>query len=206
MSITLKNKKRILTFVLTVLLTGNVINFLNTYSIDKNIAVKKTTYATNDFGADAANIAFAAEQVPASKDIVIAERVEDLRYDKEQIRKIEAFLSSRGAPLASEADTFVKMADKYGLPYNLMPAISIIESSGGKYNYRPYNYAGMGGQGNAMVFSNYDEAIEKHAQILKKGYFDKGATTPEQIEKYYCYQCPTWGEKVQSMMNQIDAM
>ena len=87
------------------------------------------------------------------------------------------------------------MAEKYGLPYNLMPAISIIESSGGKYNYRPYNYAGMGGQSNAMVFNSYEEAIEKHAQIIKRGYWDKGSRTPEDMERYYCYPVSNLGRK-----------
>ena len=132
-------------------------------------------------------------------------KMKDISINKEQVRKIQEYLSRRGAPLAAEARTFVEIADKYGLPYNLMPAISVIESGGGLHNYRPYNYAGMGGQSNAYVFSSYEQAIETHASIIKKGYFDKGAVTPELMEPYYCYQCPTWGEKVQGVMNAIDA-
>lgn len=121
-----------------------------------------------------------------------------------EVKKIEAYLNKRNAPLASEAEAFVEIAKEYNLPYNLMPAISVVESNGGKHTYRQYNYAGMGGQGNAMTFSSWRAAIETHAKILKYGYFDKGANTPEKIEKYYCYNCPTWGEKVSFVMNQID--
>jgi len=128
----------------------------------------------------------------------------NIKKNDPKVLKIANYLNTRGAPLANSAETFVEIADKYNLPYNLMPAISIVESNGGKATYRQYNYAGMGGQGNAMTFNNWDDAIEKHAQILKFGYFDKGANTPEKIEKFYCYNCPTWGEKVTLVMNKID--
>jgi len=131
-------------------------------------------------------------------------QIANIKSNAPEILKIKNYLKARGAPLAGSAETFVKVAEKYDLPYNLMPAIAVIESNGGKAVYRPYNYAGMGGQGNAMVFNNWDEAIEKHAQILKHGYFDKGANTPEKIEKFYCYNCPTWGEKVTLVMTKID--
>ena len=121
-----------------------------------------------------------------------------------EVLKIKNYLTKRGASLAGSAEIFVAVAKEYNLPYNLMPAISVIESGGGKATYRPYNYAGLGGQSNAMTFANWEEAIRKHAQILRKGYFDKGADTPEEIEKYYCYQCPTWGEKVTGVMRAID--
>lgn len=133
----------------------------------------------------------------------ILERIATAKSNSPEVKKVRNYLAARGAPMASAAEDLVEIAAEYDLPYNLMPAIAVIESGGGKYAYRPYNYAGMGGQGNAMTFSNYREAIEKHAQILRFGYFDKGADTPEEIEKYYCYNCPTWGEKVEYVMQQI---
>lgn len=136
----------------------------------------------------------------------VSQQITKIQKNAPEIKKIEAYLSQRNAPLASQAEQFVIIAKKYSLPYNLMPAISVIESGGGKNTYRPYNYAGMGGQGNAMSFDSWAAAIEKHAQILKYGYFEKGANTPEKIEKYYCYNCPTWGEKVSFVMSQIDKM
>jgi hypothetical protein len=138
-------------------------------------------------------------------EISTAKEIANIKSNAPEVLKIKNYLNLRGAPLAAEAETFVRIADKYDLPYNLMPAISVIESNGGKAAYRPYNYAGMGGQGAAMTFNSWEQAIEKHAKILKFGYFDKGANTPEKIEKFYCYQCPTWGEKVTLVMNNIDS-
>lgn len=202
---TLSLKKKLLAITLMTLVGGNVLRVVSPVNILTEIASPHPVYALEGYDAEyqlRSTFDFAYEDANFAQ---IQERMKDIDLNKEQVRKIRTYLAKRGAPLAAHAETFVRMADKYGLPYNLMPAISVIESGGGLHNYRPYNYAGMGGQSNAFVFSNYDEAIEKHAQILKKGYFDKGATTPEQIGKYYCYQCPTWGSKVQGVMNAIDA-
>lgn len=206
MKISLNLKKRILSGALAIIVSGNVISIFVPAEVLERITSTP---------AYAASISYESNYVVNPSIITtyeqrnlndIEKKMVDIDLNKEQVRKVEAYLASRGAPLAAHAKTFVKVADKYGLPYNLMPAISIIESSGGLYNYRPYNYAGMGGQGNAKTFSSYEEAIEYHAAFLKSGYFDKGADTPEEIEQYYCYQCPTWGEKVQGVMNSIDAM
>jgi hypothetical protein len=135
---------------------------------------------------------------------IVSNEILTVRKNSPEVLKIKNYLAKRGSPMAEQAYTFVETAKRYGLPYNMMPAIAVIESNGGKYNYRPYNYAGMGGQGNAFVFENYTEAIETHARILYNGYYSKGAKTPEQIGKRYCYNCPTWGTKVSSVMKAID--
>ena len=202
---TLELKKRILSITAGTLILGNFASLGIENPQNNRFYSSQPVYAIDAYEATIALEEYkVAYETKNSAEIEL--RLRDIDLNKVQVEKIRAYLEKRGAPLSAHAETFVRMAKKYDLPYNLMPAISIIESSGGKYNYRPYNYAGMGGQGNAKSFANYDEAIEFHATFLRAGYFDKGADTPEEIEKYYCYQCPTWGEKVQGVMNAIDSM
>jgi hypothetical protein len=199
-------KKNVLISIIVILIVGNATRLVSTV----------TGVQVNDFGSPVrAETSFESDfRLPPNSTynyeslslLTIDRRIEDIDLNPEHIRKIEAYLGGRGAPLASKAYYFEKMAVKYNLPYNMMPAISVVESSGGLHCYRPYNYAGMGGQGAAMSFNNFEEAIEKHAQILRYGYFDGGADTPAEIAPYYCPPCTTWHTKVESVMYQIDSM
>lgn len=204
MHIPLAYKKKLLILVAMILVAGNFVNISQQLRIDEQIKFEQTAYAASEYTNFFVPVEYDLTQDPVKRAIV-NQQVSELQYSQENIRKIESYLSQRGSPMASEARTFEKMAVKYDLPYNLMPAIAVVESGAGKHNYRPYNYAGMGGQGSAMSFANYEQAIERHAQILRFGYFDKGADTPHEIGRYYCYQCPTWGNKVQGVMNSIDS-
>lgn len=206
MTVTLNTKKYVLVATLVVIIMGYGVQLLPN-EVDAEVMYTATisdlTYASETYQPSMIipqtyTISFDRNELS------INEKMKDISINKEHVRKIQEYLSRRGAPLADHARTFVEVADKYGLPYNLMPAIAVVESGGGLHNYRPYNYAGMGGQSNAYVFTSYEQAIETHAKILKNGYFDKGAVTPELMEPYYCYQCPTWGEKVQGVMNAIE--
>jgi len=54
--------------------------------------------------------------------------------------KLEKYFSERSMPLVGQGMHFVLVAEKYGLPYNFIPSIAVIESSGGKaaYNNNPF--------------------------------------------------------------------
>lgn len=201
----LEVKRKILILILVTLLGGNVIRLSSAVPGDQSFALEAPVYADAELTASFMYPPKHNFNYDDSTLITINARIQDIDLNPEHIRKIEEYLSSRGAPLAAEAYYFEKMAVKYNLPYNLMPAISVLESSGGLYNYRPYNYAGMGGQSGALTFESYAQAIEKHAQILRYGYFDAGADTPAEIAPYYCPPCTTWDVKVQSIMNAIEA-
>ena len=124
---------------------------------------------------------------------------QDLNYQKAQ--KIETYLRvNRGnAPLAKHAEKFVEVANKYGLDYRLLPAISVMESEGGKKLFRPYNAWGWGKSG----FANWKEGIYSVSKGLGK-YYSNGLTTPKLISKYYCPpSADGWANKVQYVMNEI---
>lgn len=120
--------------------------------------------------------------------------VEDIR-----IQKVRAYLSRRGAPLSKYAKEMVNAADTYGIDYRLVAAISIIESNGGRYTFRPYNAWGWG----KMTFANWNEGIEEVSEGLGH-YYSRGLTTPKLISNYYCPpSASSWANKVQSVMNEI---
>lgn len=194
-------KKVLLAIVAFTLLAGNSVRIIQSLSGNPTLSI---SYAQVDLTTDFMLPPQSDYSYLASKNASIDQRIADISVDQVKVRRIERYLGARGAPLAAHAETFVRTAERYNLPYNLMPAISVVESNGGKYNYRPYNYAGMGGQGNAITFSSYEEAIDKHAQILRYGYFDAGADTPAEIAPYYCPPCTTWHTKVESVMYAID--
>lgn len=76
---------------------------------------------------------------------------------KEAANKINAYFKQRSMPLEGYGEQFVAVAEKYGLPYNLLPAVAVRESSGGKFllNNNPF------GWGSAKIkFSNFNESIE----------------------------------------------
>ena len=58
--------------------------------------------------------------------------------------RIDAYLSSYGAPLAGHGATFAQAALDYGVDPRISPAISIIESGGGKVCFLPHNAWGWG--------------------------------------------------------------
>lgn len=119
--------------------------------------------------------------------------------DEVKVAKIRTYLEGRNSPLAEYAEEFVKAADKYGIDYRIVAAISIIESGGGKNNFRPYNAWGWGKKG----FANWTEGIWAVSAGIGK-YYSKGLTTPRLISYSYCPpNADAWAGKVQGVMNII---
>lgn len=143
------------------------------------------------------------EVVPAEVFMSAEElKQQDLNYQK--ARKIETYLKiNRGnAPLAGYADKFVEVANKYNLDYRLLPAISVMESSGGKVLFRPYNAWGWGKKG----FNSFEEGIETVGKGLS-GYYARGKDTVEKIAPTYCPPNSTnWAKNVRQFMNEIESI
>lgn len=119
--------------------------------------------------------------------------------DSQKIENIRTYLANRNAPLAEYAEEFVKAADEYGIDYRIVAAISVIESGGGKNNFRPYNGWGWG----KMTFESWEDGIWTVSKGIAK-YYSRGLTTPKLISTYYCPpNAINWANKVQYVMNQI---
>lgn len=126
----------------------------------------------------------------------------DPNFDK-KVSNIEKFLESRKSPLAEKARYLALMANKFGIDYRIVAAISIIESSGGTRLYRRYNAWGWGGS-KGIHFENWEHSIYVVSKGLGQNYYARGATTPEQIAPAYNPHTPNeWSAKVRLTMNQI---
>ncbi len=116
-----------------------------------------------------------------------------------KVDKIRKYLSSRGSPLAEYSEEFVKAADHYGIDYKLVAAISIVESGGGKHNFRSHNAWGWGKSG----FNSWTEGIWTVSKGLSK-YYAGGRTTPSTIAPSYCPPtAESWASKVSYVMSVI---
>lgn len=123
---------------------------------------------------------------------------------------LESYLAKHRSPLP--ADKFIEVANRYNLPWTLLPAIAGKESCFGKAippgSYNPFGWAVYTGQETGANFSSWEDAIEEVAKTMREKYFDKGATTPAQIEPFYTPSSltrgNTWKTGVEFFMQQIE--
>lgn len=129
-----------------------------------------------------------------------------------QINDIRPYMVSKflkSTPLEPYSDFIVKASDEYGLDYRLIPAIAMKESQGGlAVNQSTHNAWGFGN--GKTTFDSWESAITKVAQTLKKGYIDKGLTTPEEIMAVYAPPQLTtggkWAKDIHRFFSQIESL
>lgn len=132
---------------------------------------------------------------------ILAQNV--LAIDNREI-KLAKFLASHNSPLSAYSSEFIVQADKNGLDYRLLPAISGVESTFGR-NYMPLTFNTYGWGGGLVYFSSWEDGISKVSQGLKENYVDKGAKDVEAISWIYCPPGNlSWAAKVRYFMDQID--
>ena len=124
-----------------------------------------------------------------------------------RVKALESFFTEVNSPLKPHSETFVDVADKYGLDYKLLPAISCIESScvikliEGSYN--PFGWGIYGN--NAIYFESYDEAIEVVGKGIRENYIKRGYNTPEKMAPIYTPpNSANWLYAVKTFMYKID--
>lgn len=133
------------------------------------------------------------EQVSGDKGIPLSELTER----KKKIQEVEEFYARWNAPMGAHATYIVDVAAEFGIDYRLIPAISIVESSGGRYCFRPYNAFGWG----KMGFASFEDAIYTVSKGLAEGY---GTDNPHAIAPTYNPVTPvSWANKVAGLMSQI---
>jgi len=117
-------------------------------------------------------------------------------------RQLQDFLDYYDSPMATYSGYLVQMADKYGIDWRLVPAISGIESTFGKnIPFGSYNAYGWNG-GNAR-FDSWEESIEEVSKKLKEKYYSRGLNTPFKIAPVYCPPSKVWAGKVAFFMEKI---
>ncbi|MGI6754985.1 MAG: hypothetical protein ACOX4F_03075 [Atopobiaceae bacterium] len=109
--------------------------------------------------------------------------------------RIDAYLD--GSPLAGQGATFAAAAAQYGVDPRISPAISAVESTKGRYCFRPHNAWGWG----SSSWSNWDEAIYAHVRGFASGY---GSTLTMAVARKYCPPTASqWYASVLAEMNKI---
>ncbi len=94
----------------------------------------------------------------------------EIPYD-DRADRIDSYFKSKGMPLAGYGHEFVEQADKNGIDWRLLPAISIKEQSGGlrkPYNCpnKTINYNWFGWASARICFHSIDEAIKTVSENL----------------------------------------
>lgn len=84
---------------------------------------------------------------------------------EEKAQKIDAYFAQYHLPLAGHGMTFVREAEENGIPYALLPAIAMAESTGCKFIIPNTNNCFGWGSGK-IKFKTIDEAISKIAWNL----------------------------------------
>jgi len=120
-----------------------------------------------------------------------------------RISILRKYLSTHNSPLAAYAEEFIETADKYGLDWRLVPAISGVESTFGKRipkgSYNAYGWANGG-----YRFKSWEDSIEVVSKTLRNKYIDRGAPSVNKIARRYAPPSSTWAWKVKFFMNRID--
>lgn len=187
-------KKNILAVIAGILFTGLILNTINEISPTKVMSTNQASplKQENIKNLDSNEI----------KERILEEAVSTRVEDSETLRKVESvkqYLAKRNSPLAQYAQEIVEAANEYGIDYRLVPAISIIESSGGIHTFRTYNAWGWGKKN----FSSWEEGIWEVSKGLGN-YYSRGLNTPQKISVYYCPPSATdWARKVSFVMREI---
>ena len=190
------DKKNILAVIAGILFTGLILNTINEISPTKVMSSNQSPF----LNIKQENIkALDSNEI---KERILEEAVSTRVQDTQtliQVENVRAYLVQRNSPLAQYAQEIVKAANEYGIDYRLVPAISIIESSGGIHTFRTYNAWGWGKKN----FSSWEEGIWAVSKGLGN-YYAKGLNTPQKISVYYCPpSAGEWARKVSFVMKQI---
>lgn len=124
---------------------------------------------------------------------------------------LERYLTKYNSPMQQEAPKlahkFVEVADKYRLPWTLLPAIGQCESNLGKYVpnncYNAWGY-GIHSRG-TLCFSSWEEGIERVARGLSQDYIQEGLIQPEKImAKYTPLSDGSWARCVKQFSQELE--
>lgn len=129
-----------------------------------------------------------------------------------RVLKLRQFLEFYRSPLVGQELAFVAAADKYQLPWSLLPAIACKESGCGRViplgSFNAFGWAVYSGQNSGAAYGSWEEAIEAVAQGLRLNYFDRGFDTVERIEILYTPQSARshggWRDTVNYFMQELE--
>jgi hypothetical protein len=127
--------------------------------------------------------------------------------EADKAEAIDAFFRDHNMPLEGKGLKMVQEAEKNGLDWRLLAAISVIESTGGRHACKKATHSFMGWGSCKINFKSDDEGIEVVAMNLggKNPNTDQhyaGKTTEEILRKYNSV-IPTYVQKITKVMDEI---
>lgn len=132
-----------------------------------------------------------------------ASLVDELSKEDLRAEQLELALKYYKSPLANYSAHFVQMADKYGIDWRLLPAISGVESTFAK-NYIEGTYNAYGWGGGTIRFESWEDSIERVSKALGEKYYGRGLNTPSKIAPVYCPPSRVWAKNVTFFINKLD--
>lgn len=133
---------------------------------------------------------YAQELIPATPIPVVLPTADISPRTDIRVTVLHKFLTNYDSPLAPISAFLVDTADRWGLDYAIIPAISMQESGGCKViPYDSYNCWGFGIYGTTITrFASYEEAITKVAKTIKESYIKDGLVNPTLLENRWAPQ------------------
>lgn len=123
----------------------------------------------------------------------------DLAIKRKVIYEI---LSKNNSPLVGEVDAFIATCTKYEIDCYLLPSITGLESSFGKYTH-PGSHNPFGWGGGYIMFDSWADCIDAVGKGVRKNYIDTwGVTSIETMGPIYA-ESPTWAVRVRSFHNKF---
>ncbi len=111
---------------------------------------------------------------------------------------ITEVLKQNNSPMIDSVDSFLQTCTTQEIDCYLLPSISGVESSFGRFIMPGTNNAFGWGRG-LIPFDTFGEGIETVGRGLRENYIDKGARSIEEIGSIYC-EGNTWSTKVRHFM------
>jgi hypothetical protein len=130
--------------------------------------------------------------IPKSDPNIITTEIKAKKDDRAE--RLAKFLRSQNSPMARDAKSLVKTADKYDLDWKLLPAIAGVESTYGIFiptgSYNPYGW-----NNGSFYFENWAVSSDYVAKQIKVRWGYMGTATPWKIGPSYAAN-PNWASRV----------
>lgn len=117
----------------------------------------------------------------------------------QRLIQLKQFLAERESPIVHLAEDFLIAADRHGVDWRLLPAIAMVESSGGKYH--PLNNI-FGWNNGAYQFESIPASIYYLSERLSTMDYYKDKDLDGVLWTYN--PIPGYSDKIKNAMKQID--
>ena len=117
------------------------------------------------------------------------------------IKKVAIYrtLKRYNSPLSTEVDSFLNACLSYDINCYLLPSISGVESTFGRF-LMPGSHNPFGWGGGYLYFDSWLDGFLAVAKGLRENYIDNGLTSVEIIGQVYAPPSTTWASKVLMFM------